>query len=159
VGSQKLNTILAALSSLATLAAMGIFLYSTFIYEKPLPDEKVEKEKMMIFSRKEVEIETYKMEPVKVNLIHSSASSSKRLRFISFEPHLLPFKKEHKPVYEENIAFITDTMIAVVGAMSPNELNTVSGQILLKSRIKKTINKAYSKPIIKEIYFASYVIH
>jgi flagellar FliL protein len=158
MGSPKLNKILAIVCFVATISAAGIFLYSTLIYEKPLPNEKDEKEALFYFAKKEVEVETYKMKNLKINLVHSRNSSSRRLRFISVEPHLLPFKKEHKPVYEENIALITDTIIAITSAMSPNELNTISGKILLKSRIKKKINSKFSKPIIKEIYFPNYIV-
>ncbi|MBY0416372.1 MAG: flagellar basal body-associated FliL family protein, partial [Bdellovibrionales bacterium] len=38
------------------------------------------------------------------------------------------------------------------------ELNSLSGKILLEDRLKREINKALKKPVVKNIFFASFIV-
>jgi flagellar FliL protein len=42
--------------------------------------------------------------------------------------------------------------------MKASELNSITGKILLESRIKKRLNSILGAPIIKRIYFSKFII-
>ena len=42
--------------------------------------------------------------------------------------------------------------------MPPEQLNTISGKLLLEDRIVKKINNIYKQNIIKELYFSRFLV-
>mgnify|MGYP001376438637 CR=1 FL=1 len=46
-GKKMIDLIILGLSLLATLAALGIIVYKTYIFKRPLPNSEAEKAKLM----------------------------------------------------------------------------------------------------------------
>ena len=63
-----------------------------------------------------------------------------RLRFLELEISLFPFKEKQKAKLEALTPILKDTIIDVSSKMSPDELNSISGKILLEERIKKSFS-------------------
>jgi flagellar basal body-associated protein FliL len=42
--------------------------------------------------------------------------------------------------------------------MGPEELSTLSGKILLEDRLKREINKALNKTVVRSIFFPRYIV-
>jgi flagellar FliL protein len=86
------------------------------------------------------------------------ASEQTRLRFLDVEVHLLPFQEEGLKVLEQHKTKMFDIIIEVAGTLSPDELNSVSGKILLENRLKKKINEYLKNQVVREIFFSTFVV-
>jgi flagellar FliL protein len=51
-----------------------------------------------------------------------------------------------------------DVLIEVASHLEPDELDTLSGKILLENKIKKQVNTKLGKPVVKQIYFSGFVV-
>ena len=149
-----LDTIIVAFLSLASLFTLGVYVYTTMIYEKPLPSDTQQMLQMMEESKDRVFADAYKMDKLTINL----PSRSSRLRFLDVEMHLVPFNATQHSILEGRTPLIKDTIIEIVGDMKPHELNTTVGKILLESRIKKQINRKLGEKVIKDIYYSRFVV-
>jgi flagellar protein FliL len=153
-GNPKIDRIIVGISTLLCLALFGVFLYTEVLYEKPLPENKQEYEKMVAEAKGQTLSESYKVDHLIINL----PSQSKRLRFLDINLHITPFKPTDHKILEENKSLINDVIISTASLMEPNDLNTISGKILLESRLRKNINTKLEKDIVKDIYFTHYVV-
>ena len=81
-----------------------------------------------------------------------------RLRFLETKIHLIPFKTTHLEKLENEKAMIHDRIIQVVGEMNYQEVNSISGKLLLEGRLKNELNSYFGIPIVKEIYFSHFVV-
>jgi flagellar basal body-associated protein FliL len=81
-----------------------------------------------------------------------------RLLFLDIELNVLPFSKNKKEFIKANEAMIADAVIEIAGDMSPSELTSISGKILLESRIREFVNQLFRDKIIKKIYFSRFVV-
>ncbi|HLE11780.1 MAG TPA: flagellar basal body-associated FliL family protein [Bacteriovoracaceae bacterium] len=150
----SLNNILGMLSVAATAATLGFFIYLNSFYERPTPSNESELEALKNDTAKVVVTETFQVKKLVINL----NSPPERLRYLDLTAQLVPFKVETIPIIEKNAAFIRDTIIKTAGAMAPDELNTISGKILLEDRIKRTVNNKLQINLIKKILFTDFVI-
>src|SRR5690606_2228374 len=89
-GKKLVDTILIGLMLLATLATMGVFVYTQFLYEKPLPDPAAERAKMHEQAKAQLFPNSYKLDKLIINL----PSRSSRLRFVDMQIYLVPFNSE-----------------------------------------------------------------
>lgn len=153
-GKPALDKILMALNLAVLFGCLGVFVYTTKMYKKPLPDEATEFDGLKEDARTRTEIPPYKMEKLTLNLY----TSGSRLRFLDLELHFLPFGEEQTKILETHKAHLVDMTIEVVGDMSPEELNSISGKILLESRLKKRINDYMGSQTVREIFFSTFVI-
>lgn len=153
-GKPLIDKILMALNLAALFGCLGVFVYTTKMYQKPLPDEATEFDGLKEDAKKRTEIPPYKMEKLTMNLY----STGSRLRFLDLELHLLPFTEEQTKLLDNHKAHLVDMIIEVVGDMSPDELNSISGKILLESRLKKRINDFMGSQTVREIFFSTFVI-
>jgi flagellar FliL protein len=153
-GKKLVDTILIGVSTLISVSLAGIFYYTTMVYVKPLPNNKEEFEKMLAETKVVEKVPGVEFEKVIVNL----QSKTSRLRFLETTLTLIPFKKSQVGIIEGSKEIILDSIINVVGNMDPEELNTISGKLLLEERLKKNIEKTLSPDLIKEIYFSTFVI-
>jgi flagellar basal body-associated protein FliL len=42
--------------------------------------------------------------------------------------------------------------------MSPSDVDSMTGKITFESRVKKAVNEKLGQPIVKQIYFSSFVV-
>jgi len=153
-GSKTIDTALMGFATLATLAALGVFVYTEMVFKRPLPDNQIEKANLIKDSESSVAPEVFKLDKMIINL--NSAGS--RLRFLDVEIHLVPFKSQSVERFEAQKAIIKDAIIDISSNMEPDELNSVAGKILLEERMRRRINDFYGKPLVKEIYFSRFVV-
>ncbi|MBT3586690.1 MAG: flagellar basal body-associated FliL family protein [Halobacteriovoraceae bacterium] len=153
-GNVMVDKIIAGLSALATAGCLGVFIYALFFSVRPLPNEDFEKADLLENGRKMVYSEAFKMDKMTINL----KSQSRRLRFLDVIIYLVPFTSEKLDALEESKSQINDSVIDITSRMSPNDLNTIAGKILLEERIKKGVNRILHGPFIKEVYFSKFVV-
>ncbi|MEC8623527.1 MAG: flagellar basal body-associated FliL family protein, partial [Bdellovibrionota bacterium] len=58
----------------------------------------------------------------------------------------------------KNKHIVRDTFLDIAGEMSPEELNSLTGKLLLESRIKNRLNKDMGSKIVQELYFTKFVV-
>lgn len=153
-GNKTIDTAIAGLAILVTLGTLGSFVYTEMIYKKPLPSESLNRDLLNQEPKKDLLIEPFKLKPITINL----RSPTRRLRFLEIEVHLVPFKEEYKEKLSQVESYLYDAIIDIAGAMEPDELNSISGKILLEERIKKRIQSRFNKEIVKEIFFSKFVV-
>ena len=154
-GNKTLDTAIAGIAVVASLLAIGVFIYTEIIYEKPLPDNEDAVEELMGESKKQIFSDYFKLEKLIINLPSSKTS---RLRFLTINAHIKPFKPEYLDILEKEKAYIHDIVIDIVSNMKPDELNSLYGKILLDGRIKKSINTRFNKPVVEAIYFSKFTV-
>ncbi|MDD0852214.1 flagellar basal body-associated FliL family protein [Halobacteriovorax sp. GB3] len=153
-GNNAIDKVLTLLTLLASLVTMGLFVYTEVIYTPPVPSEKAEKEKLMSDSESYNYPSTTKMDKLIINL----ESRTKRLRFLEVEVNFVTFKQSQSQSIIDSKAIINDTLIRLANEMTPEELNSISGKILFENRVKKSINKYFQKPTVKEIHFSKFIV-
>jgi flagellar FliL protein len=153
-GNSLIDKIILGLSFLAGCLVIGLFVFTNYLYTKPDINEKEQLAKLKSDTRGSTMSETYKINRLIVNLY----ADSTRLRFLEITPHFVPFNKGFLDLLTKNESIVSDVVINVAGKMSPEELNTVSGKILLEARIKNELNERLGVQAIKDIYFANFVV-
>jgi len=153
-GNKSIDTIILLIATLITGATLGIFVYSDMIYKRPLPSDKIEKEKLIEDSKVAVAPDIYKLDKLIINL----SSPTRRLRFLDVEASLVPFKSNAIQIFETKKFYIKDAVIDIVSNMAPDELNTVAGKVILEERIRKRLNDFFGKSLVKEIFFSRFVV-
>ncbi len=128
------------------------------LHEKPLPDDAKEFEKMKEGEKKPMAeaVEPYRMKRMTINI--EQENGKEKMRFINMELLMIPFKEDGAKVLEDNQAIVNDTVITISSKMDPNELNTISGKILLENRLRKMINERLNEEVVREILFQHFVI-
>lgn len=153
-GKKPIDLALAGLSLLATAGALGVFIYTQMIFKKPLPEDTLERVKMMEEARNSVFPEGYKLDKLIINL----KSRRTKLRYLDVEIHFVPFHPKFNENLEMNKALINDAIIDIAGNLEPTELNSSMGKILFETRVKNRVNRILGKKIVKELYFSRFVV-
>jgi flagellar protein FliL len=143
-----------AINLLGLLIGVGAFFYAVFLFEKPLPNDQSELQSLKGQARVIPKTEYIKLKKMAINLY----SRNSKLKFLEIEIQILPLKKSYSKVIKDNIYYLQDIIIDIAGNMNPNELNTLTGKILLEEKIKNRFNKKRGKPMIKKIFYTWYVI-
>jgi len=80
------------------------------------------------------------------------------MRWLEVEMHLVLFEAADLELMKANLPVVQDRIIDITSKMGPDELNSLSGKILLEDRLKREINKAMKQPVVKNIFFASFIV-
>lgn len=153
-GVAKIDVLIVSAFSVATLAITGLFYYTIHMAPKPLPKEKENLEKLSDLTKPKELIKGIPVKRILVNL----PSSTSRLRFLELEISLFPFRENQKTKIKETLPILKDTIINVVSKMEPDELNSISGKILLEERIKKRFHQSVSQQLISKIFYTKFVV-
>jgi flagellar FliL protein len=153
-GNDKLDKIFMLLSMFMTLTAVSMYVYTNIIFERKKVIEEEEFIKFKEESKEAEVLENIHLKKIVINL----QSKSQRLRYVEFDAHLIPFKKEKLEFLNGNTAIIQDQFIDIASKFEAEELNSVLGKILFENRVKKGINQKFGSPIIKKIFFSRFVI-
>lgn len=149
-----IEKIIFAVGLLATMVTLGIFVYTGFVYQKPLPTAAEGLQEFKEETSKVEVVENFKMKRFIVNI----KSETKKLRFLELIIECVPYRPHHKEMLEKKEAIVRDAVIEVSSSMLPQDLDSVSGKIILEDRIRKRINQIYGKEIVKKIFFTKFVI-
>lgn len=157
-GKKLLDMILLGVMLLATLAVAGLFYYTEKVYKKPPIDENAEKAALLNSVDAKAVPTFFKVDKMTISLIPRNENSNSRMRWLEIEMHLVLFETTDLELMKTNLAVVQDRIIDIASKMGADELNSLSGKILLEDRLKRDINKALHKPVVKNIYFASFIV-
>lgn len=157
-GKKLIDTILLAVMILATLAVVGLFYYTEKMYTKPPIDENAEKTALLNSVDARAMPTFFKVDKMTVSLVPRNETANSRMRWLEIEMHLVLFEAEDTELMKASLPIVQDRIIDITSKMGPEELNSLSGKILLEDRLKREINKAMKKPVVKNIFFASFIV-
>jgi flagellar protein FliL len=153
-GVAKIDILIVGAFSVATMAIAGLFYYTIYMAPKPLPKEKENLEKLAGSIKPKNLIKGIPVKRILINL----PSKSSRLRFLELEINLFPFQEDQKDKISQQLPILKDTIISVVSKMAPDELNSISGKILLEERIKRNFHKSVKEKLISKIFYTKFVV-
>ncbi len=97
--------------------------------------------------------------PVPVDrVVINLPTKNSRLRFLELEMSIETIKESDQEKVKKYEPIIRDAAISVAGKMTPEELNSLSGKLLLEERLKKKIRETINQSIISRIYYRRFVI-
>ena len=153
-GVAKIDIMILGAYTVATLSIAGLFYYTTFMAKKTLPKEKENFAKLTEKPKNIVHMTGMPLKRILVNLPARTA----RLRFLELEISLFPFKEKQKAKLEALKPILKDTIIDVSSKMEPDELNSISGKILLEERIKRAFHQKIDEKLISKIFYTKFVV-
>jgi flagellar FliL protein len=157
-GKKLIDMILLGTMTLTTLAVIGLFYYTEKIYKRPLIDENKERDAFLKEGDPKALPAFFKLEKMTVSLIPKDPTGIQRMRYIELEVHLVLFKSDDAGIIKTYLSVVQDKIITITSKMGADELNSLTGKILLEDRLKKEMNKAFGKPVVKSIFFSRYIV-
>lgn len=157
-GKKLFDNILLGVMLLATLAVVGLFYYTEKIYKRPPINEDAEKAALMQSVDAKALPTFFKVDKLTISLTPKADATNTRMRWLELEVHLVLFESGDVEFVKRNLPVVQDRIIDIASKMGPEELNTLSGKILLEDRLRREINKGLGKTAVKNIFFASYIV-
>lgn len=146
--------VLILLNLVIVLAGAGLVFYSHNMLKPEPTDQAAETEAM-----KKDALETSQLEPVPIKkFVVNLHSRGSRLRYLDLEMNILTFHADQKEIIKSNEHVFKDVVIEIASHLEPDDLDTVTGKILLENKIKKQVNEKLGLPVVKQIYFSGFVV-
>lgn len=147
--------VLVIINLVVVLAGAGLVFYSHNIIKPEATNQAAEAEAL-----KNEALETTQMKPVPIKkFVVNLHSRSSRLRYLDLEMNVLTFSEEQKEIVKANEHVFKDVVIEIASHLEPDDLDSVTGKILLENKIKKAVNaKLGEQPVVKQIYFSGFVV-
>lgn len=136
------------------LLAAGVVIYSHTMIKPAPTDQVLEKEKLQKDAIQGAQLQPVPIKRFVVNL-HSRAT---RLRYLDLEMNVLTFSEEQKQIIRSNEHIFKDAVVEIASRLSPEDLDTVTGKILLENKIKTWVNQKFGQPVVRQIYFSGFVV-
>lgn len=150
--------ILLGVMMLATLAVVGLFYYTEKMYVKPPIDEAAEKTALLNSVDAKAIPTFFKIDKMTISLVPKNETANSRMKWLEVEMHMTVFEASDVELMKTYLPVVQDRIIDIASKMGSEELNSLTGKILLEDRLKKEINKALHKPVVKNIFFASFIV-
>lgn len=157
-GKKLLDMILLGVMLVTTLAVIGLFYYTEKIYKRPPIDENKERDAFLKEGNPKALPAFYKLEKMTVSLVPKNPNGIQRMRYVELEIHLVLFKSEEAGIIKTYLPVVQDKIITVASKMGADELNSLTGKILLEDRLKKEINTSLGQSVVKSIFFSRYIV-
>jgi flagellar protein FliL len=153
-GKAGLDKVLMLLNLILMLGGTGVFIYTSVVYQRPLPEDSASYKEFLEEVNRSKYLEAIKLDELTVNL----PSETKRLRFLSMQAHLEPVKIKQIDNINQKKEIVLDRIIEVASAMSPDVLNTVTGKLKLEHQIAESVNQVFGSPVVKRIFFSKFIV-
>ncbi len=139
------------------VAAVGYVFYAQSKM-KPYTDANAELDEFNQNAIAETKSPPYALPKLTINLL----SSRTRLHYLDTEVHLVLMKERFRDEIDDKKHGYKHQIISIIiettSAMTPDQISTVSGKILLAEKIKNNINLRVGKKLIQKVLFTRFVI-
>lgn len=150
----KLQKILLLVNLVVVLGGAGLVYYSHNMMKPVATDQLAEAEDL-----KKTALDQTKLQPVPIKkFVVNLHSKDTRLRYLDLEMNILTFYPEQKDIIKEYEHYFKDAVIEIASHLNPEDLDTVTGKILLENKIKKQVNAKMGQPVVKQIFFSGFVV-
>ena len=153
-GNPSIDKVIIAINALVISACVGLVYYSNNMIKPKALDTNAEFSKMVDDSMVELKKQPIVFKEIVLNLY----SRQRRLRFLNLILNIDVFEEGQKEIIATYKPKIIDSLIDITGNMKPQDLNSITGKILLESRLKNKVNNYIGKPVIKKIYFSKFIV-
>ncbi len=139
------------------IAGVGYVFYAQSKME-PYTDTNAELNEFNQTAIAETKSPPYALPKMTINLL----SPKTRLHYLDTEVHLVLMKENYRSDIDDKKHGYKHQIISIIietaSALTPDQISTVSGKILLAERIKNNINIRVGKKIIQKVLFTRFVI-
>lgn len=154
-----MQKILIILNLVIALAGAGLVFYSHNMIKPTPTDQAAETESMKNSAMEDANLKPVPIKKFVVNL-HSRSS---RLRYLDLEMNVQTFHADQVDLIKNYEYIFKDIVIGIGSQLEPEELDSVTGKILLETRIKKAVNAKFkelgaTQPVVKQIFFSGFVV-
>lgn len=153
-GNPTLDKVILGINGLMMTGAAALVFFSHNMLKKPMTNQPVEFGTMIEGSMEQYNSQPVTMDEIVVNLYSREA----RLRFLNTQMNLVLYSESDRELAQIMKPHIFDTLVEVAGNMQPKEVNSITGRILLESRIINKVNGIAKKPLIKKILFSKFIV-
>lgn len=173
-----LGLILGALNTVSLLGLLGVLVYTQILYKRPQITEAVEREKItQEFSKKPTEMKRtiVSFEPIQANLkptpigvqVPGGPPQQMKTRYVSMTLALDLIDSEFESAVKTLLPKFLDKLLRELGNTSVDELSSVQGRYLLRSKIAGIMNdlvreekklSANSTPVVANVYFSDFIV-
>lgn len=136
------------------LAGAGLVYYAHNMIKPEPTNQTTELENLKTGAMEQAQVQAVPMKKFVVNL-HSRGT---RLRYLDVEMNILPFHNDQKELIKASEHVFKDVVIEIASHLEPEDLDTLSGKILLENKIKKQVNAKLGEPVVKQIFFSGFVV-
>lgn len=149
-----MQKILIIVNLVVVVLGAGLVYYSHFMI-KPEPTNQVAEEAAL----KKEAAEKSRLEPVPIKkFVVNLHSGSSRLRYLDLEMNVLTFHADQKELVKNSEHIFKDVVIQVAAQMEASDLDSMTGKLTFESRVKKMVNEKFGTPVVKQIYFSTFVV-
>lgn len=153
-GNPGLDKILLGINGIVVLAAAALVFHAHNNINPPPTNQQLEFGNMIEGVINENQKAPITLDKTIVNLYSREA----RLRFLDTQMNIVLVQEKDRPYVDSLKYIINDALIDIAGNMKPDELNSVTGRILLENRVKSRVNHYAGRTVIKKIYFSRFII-
>jgi len=173
-----LGMILGALNSLGLLGLLGVLVYTQILYKRPVITETVEREKIVEeFSKKPADMKRMMIsfEPIQANLkstpigvqVPGGPPQQMKAHYLNTTIAMEIIDVEFESVVKGRTPKFLDMLLRELGDTSVDELSTVQGRFLLRSKIAGIMNDLVreerkspptSTPIVTGVFFSDFLV-
>jgi flagellar FliL protein len=153
-GNPNLDKAILGINGLGIILATALVVYSHTMINRLPTNEEAEFSNMVKTSIEDFQKPTVEFKEQVLNLYSREA----RLRFLNLQMNIETFDQNQINVIEIRKPMILDVLIDITSNMSPNEVNSVTGRLLLEARLKKIVNSKLKEPAVKKVYFSKFIV-
>ena len=149
-----LQKILILVNLIVVVAGAGLVYYAHNMIKPEATNVASEVENLKTSALEQASVTAVPMKKFVVNLF----SRDTRLRYLDVEMNIVPFYENQKELIKANEHLFKDIVIEVASQLQPDDLDSLSGKILLENKIKKQVNAKLGQPVVKQIFFSGFVV-
>jgi flagellar protein FliL len=153
-GNAKLDKIIILISLVVTLGSAGMVYYAHTGIKRTPTNQAQEFEDLKANALSSTQMTPVTFKKVVVNLV----STANRLRYLEVEMNVLPFDEADKETIKTGEHLFRNSLITIADQLRAEDLGTMTGKILLESKLKKEVNKIFGQPLVKQIFFSAFII-
>lgn len=153
-GNPGVDKIIMGLNAIVVGGAAALVFFAHNMIKPPSVDEQAQYTGMARDAMVDFKKQPVLFDEVVVNLY----SRERRLRFLNLIMSLDVYEEGQQQRVDTMKPIIFDALIDITGNMKPEELNSITGKILLETRLKNKINTIVDHKLVKKVYFSKFII-
>jgi len=173
-----LGMILGVLNTFALLGLLGVLVYTQILYKRPVITESVEREKItQEFAKKPAEMKKViiSFDPIQANLkptpigvrVPGGPPQQLKAHYLNTTLAMELLDADFESTVKGRLPKFLDQLLRELGDTSVDELSTVQGRFLLRSKIAGMMNDLVreekklpptSTPIVTSVFFSDFVV-
>ncbi len=153
-GKALIDKIIVLVALVFALGSVGLVYYSHKMIKRVPTNQAEELENLKNDAKAATQQKPYAVKQMIINIL----SNGNKLRYLDVELNIQTFEENQKIMLKRHEHVIKNAMVEIAAEMSADDLNSVTGKILLESRVKKVVNEKLNDTVVKQIYFSRYVV-